>query len=66
MSLKDNNLLKIVLVMVIGLIVCTAKPVNARVAALVNIIDTVPFGSSDPAGLTFFPDRRSLPGPGVH
>ena len=60
MYLRHYSLRTAFLAVVIGVIFCTPKLLDARVATLVNIIDTTGFVSSDPAGLTFFPDTGTL------
>ncbi|MGI0012748.1 MAG: DUF7594 domain-containing protein [Nitrososphaera sp.] len=60
MYVRNKNLLKIVGVGIIGLILGTGSPVEAQQATLVNTINTTTFGSSDPAGLGFFPANASI------
>src|SRR3970040_1585138 len=60
MYVRNKILLKIVGVGIIGLMLGTARPLEAQQATLVNTIDTTTFGSSDPAGLGFFPANASI------
>ncbi|MGH9878774.1 MAG: hypothetical protein ACRD5H_14170, partial [Nitrososphaerales archaeon] len=60
MYVRNKILLTIVGVGIIGLMLGTAIPVEAQQATLVNTIDTTTFGSSDPAGLGFFPANASI------
>jgi hypothetical protein len=58
MSIK--KLISIILIMVVGIVTITAVPAKSQDVTLVNITDTTIHGSSDPSGLTYFPDTETL------
>src|SRR3990172_7215257 len=60
MYVRNKILLSIVGVGIIGLLLGAAIPAEAQQATLINTIDTTTFGSSDPAGLGFFPANGSI------
>jgi hypothetical protein len=52
--------LNVVFIIVVGIAAFTAKPAQSQEVTIVNITDTTPFVSSDPAGLTFLFDSGTL------
>jgi hypothetical protein len=57
---KKLNRICIVLAVAIWTIACMAVTAESRELTLINIVDTTVHGSSDPSGITFFPDTETL------
>lgn len=50
----------IVAIFIIGITIFVPKTAKSQEVVVVNITDATAYGSSDPAGLTFFPDTETL------
>jgi DNA-binding beta-propeller fold protein YncE len=60
MNIKNLGFLVFFFAAIISLTVCVAFPANSQELTLDEIYDTTTFGSSDPSGLSFFPDKGNL------